>query len=61
MNENMPRAEIRAKKKKEYSRSEIAARSILKTYRREIWAPFISAVKQYELIEKGDRIAVCLS
>lgn len=36
-------------------------RSIVKKYRREIWAPFLNAVKQYELIQDGDRIAVCIS
>ena len=35
--------------------------SILKKYRKEIWAPFISAIKEYELIKEGDRIAVCIS
>ncbi len=36
-------------------------RSISKKYRKEIWNPFIAAVKRYELIEKNDRIAVCVS
>lgn len=35
--------------------------SILKKYRKEIWGPFISALKDYELIKSGDRIAVCMS
>lgn len=35
--------------------------SILKKYRREIWGPFISALKEYELVNAGDKIAVCLS
>ena len=35
--------------------------SIQKKYRKGIWAPFITAVKQYELIQAGDRIAVCVS
>lgn len=38
-----------------------ARRSITKTYRKEIWNPFIKAVKEYELIREGDRIAVCIS
>lgn len=36
-------------------------RSIITTYRKSIWARFIDAVKQYRLIEEGDRIAVCIS
>lgn len=35
--------------------------SILKKYRKAIWAPFISAIKEYRLISEGDRIAVCMS
>lgn len=35
--------------------------SIIKRYRRELWTPFITAVQRYELVQKGDRIAVCVS
>ena len=38
-----------------------AEQSITKKYRKKIWAPFIRAIKQYELIQEGDRIAVCIS
>ncbi|MBQ4269801.1 MAG: tRNA 2-thiocytidine biosynthesis protein TtcA [Clostridia bacterium] len=36
-------------------------RSIITTYRKELWSPFILAVKKYALIEAGDKIAVCIS
>lgn len=36
-------------------------RSIIKRYRKEIWNPFVRAVKEYALISEGDRIAVCMS
>ena len=36
-------------------------RSIITTYRKELWSPFILAVKKYELIQAGDKIAVCIS
>lgn len=36
-------------------------RSITKKYRKEIWTPFITALKRYELINAGDKIAVCIS
>ena len=40
---------------------EQAERSIVKKYRRQIWLPFLTAVKKYDLIREGDRIAVCIS
>lgn len=36
-------------------------RSIIKKYRKPIWAPFIRAVKEYQLIKENDKIAVCIS
>jgi len=36
-------------------------RSIIKKYRKSIWARFISGIKEYELIKDGDKIAVCIS
>ena len=46
---------------RELTPQEIAERSLIKTYRKSIWNPFIAAVKRYELIEPGDKIAVCIS
>ena len=40
---------------------QMAERSIIKKYRKELWTPFITAVNRYELIQAGDRIAVCIS
>lgn len=36
-------------------------RSIIKTSRGRLWAPFIKAVKEYELIKPNDKICVCIS
>lgn len=36
-------------------------RSIVKRYRKNIWSKFIKAVKQYNLVEEGDKIAVAIS
>lgn len=36
-------------------------RSLIKTYRKETWTKFIKAIKDYELISNGDRIAVAIS
>lgn len=36
-------------------------RSIIKTYRKHIWRKFIKGIKEYELIQDGDKIAVAIS
>lgn len=36
-------------------------RSIIKKYRKTIWRPFTKALNEYRLIQKGDRVAVCIS
>ena len=36
-------------------------RSIIKKFRKEIWANFISAIQEYELIKENDKIMVCIS
>lgn len=41
--------------------SQIAERSIQKTYRKDIWNRFVEGVKTYELLREGDRVCVCLS
>ena len=46
---------------RELTPRETAERSLIKTYRKTLWNPFIAAVKRYELVEPGDRIAVCVS
>lgn len=38
-----------------------AVRNIVKRYRRSIWAPFMRAVREYRLLNDGDRVAVCIS
>ncbi len=40
---------------------QLIERSIIKKYRKALWNPFAYAVKKYELIQPGDKIAVCVS
>ena len=46
---------------RELDACQLAERSINKKYRKELWKPFVYAIKKYELIQPGDRIAVCIS
>ena len=36
-------------------------RSIIKKFRKQLWRPFIRGIQDYELIQEGDKIAVCIS
>ena len=36
-------------------------RSIIRKFRKTIWSPFTLAVRRYELVQPGDKIAVCIS
>ena len=46
---------------RELEKHEQVERSINKKFRNQIWSPFIAAVKRYQLISAGDKIAVCIS
>ena len=46
---------------RELTPCQLIERSIHKKYRKALWTPFIAAVKRYELVNAGDRIAVCVS
>lgn len=41
--------------------AERAPWSLTKKYRKTIWAPFVAGIKTYQLLEEGDRVAVCVS
>ncbi|SFR92414.1 tRNA 2-thiocytidine biosynthesis TtcA family protein [Anaeromicropila populeti] len=36
-------------------------RSIIKRFRKEIWRKFVSGINEYDMIQEGDKIAVCIS
>lgn len=36
-------------------------RSIIKKYRKEIWARFVKGINDYDMIKENDKIAVCIS
>lgn len=46
---------------RELTRVQKIEQSIITKYRKMIWAPFLTAINTYELIQPNDRIAVCIS
>lgn len=46
---------------KELTKAQQIERSLMKRFRKEIWTKFVLALKRYQLIEEGDKIAVCIS
>ncbi len=47
--------------KREINRLAQIERSIIKKYRKSIWAKFVQAIDEYQLIQENDKIAVCIS
>ncbi len=43
------------------NRAEKAELSIRKKFHRELWSRFAKAIKDYDLVQPGDKIAVCIS
>lgn len=56
--QNSKKGNVMPKVLQEYQKIE---RSIITTYRKTLWSPFVLAVKKYALIQEGDKIAVCIS
>ena len=47
--------------KRDLDRCQLIERSINTKFRKALWTPFIQAIREYELIEPNDKIAVCIS
>ncbi|MBO6047338.1 MAG: tRNA 2-thiocytidine biosynthesis protein TtcA [Erysipelotrichaceae bacterium] len=43
------------------TKTKVIERSLITTYRKTIWRKFIKALQNYELINEGDKVMVCIS
>ena len=46
---------------KEFTKAQQVERTIAKRFKKSIWSKFIAALKEYKLVNDGDKIAVCIS
>ena len=58
---NLPQLRQKIGMSKELETYQKIERSIITKFHKTLWTPFVTAVKRYELIQAGDRIAVCIS
>lgn len=58
---NLPEKGATSTMSRELTPCQWIERSIHKKYRKQLWRPFTYAIKHYELIQPGDKIAVCIS
>ena len=49
------------RKEKKLERFKEIERTIIKNYRKKIWQKFIRGINEYDMIQEGDKIAVCIS
>ena len=40
---------------------QVIENSLITKFRKDIWAKFVKGVKEFEMIQENDKIAVCMS
>jgi len=46
---------------REFTKAQLIEKSLQKKFRKEIWSAFVEGIKNYELIQENDHIAICIS
>ncbi len=54
-------SELMRKEDEIIDRRAVIERSLIKKYRKQLWVPFTKAVRDYQLIQEGDKVACCIS
>ena len=60
-NQNIQTQQAEQVKKKVLTRAQEIERSIVKKFKKDIWRNFTKAINEYQMIQDGDKIAVCIS
>ena len=60
-NQNIQTQQAEQGKKKVLTRAQEIERSIVKKFKKDIWRNFTKAINEYQMIQDGDKIAVCIS